>query len=299
MFESNLKYIENNKIPLWVLGLIFIVTYIFTATNSYADINCHSRPSNAYNTKAQLNFNRYSVNQPIHVRTTVQEISCDRITDQDIGKNIVIKITSSANKPTTENDIFSGNLTGVAVMLAARETYPRDNQRGSKLCTTNNYNMGAVCKIEAPTKNKHNQYYTQTYTYTNLIYIVKLANIYDTGMLVPPTFDGTYHLAENNTGGSHPINLDLNFNYLIEILTGSCELNTKRIDFDLGKQDYKDFNGIGAIGLGQTQQIALTCDPRTQYSLQIDGNAEPGHSGVIKLTPEPGADLTHEQWTHG
>ncbi|MDN0109233.1 fimbrial protein [Yersinia mollaretii] len=75
----------------------------------------------------------------------------------------------------------------------------------------------------------------------------------------------------------------------IQVSRYGCTLDTPNLNFNLGKQQQKDFTGIGPIGSGPTQQIALTCDPNTKYSLKVDGDAEPNHPGVLKLTPESGA----------
>ncbi|HDL6960992.1 TPA: spore coat protein U domain-containing protein [Yersinia enterocolitica] len=68
-----------------------------------------------------------------------------------------------------------------------------------------------------------------------------------------------------------------------------CTLNTSSINFNLGEQQQKDFTRIGFTGREGKQKITLTCDPNTKYSLQVDGTAESGHQGVIKLTSGSGA----------
>lgn len=70
-----------------------------------------------------------------------------------------------------------------------------------------------------------------------------------------------------------------------EVITYGCDLNINNINFDLGEQQLRNSTNTGAIGNGVTQKIALTCDPNTKYSLQVDGIAESGHQGVLKLSP--------------
>ncbi|MBX9494676.1 spore coat protein U domain-containing protein [Yersinia enterocolitica] len=69
-----------------------------------------------------------------------------------------------------------------------------------------------------------------------------------------------------------------------EIITYGCDLNINNINFDLGEQQLRNSTNTGPVGNGRTQKIALTCDPTTKYSLQVDGDAEPSHQGVLKLS---------------
>lgn len=126
----------------------------------------------------------------------------------------------------------------------------------------------------------------------NLIYdveLIKLDNNHGVGP-ISGYLDFSLRYWGNNDGISDRTISDI-FSPLsgINISRYGCAINTPDLNFNLGKQQQKDFTGIGPIGSGPTQQIALTCDPNTKYSLKVDGDAEPNHSGVIKLTPESGA----------
>ncbi|HDL7824299.1 TPA: fimbrial protein [Yersinia enterocolitica] len=77
----------------------------------------------------------------------------------------------------------------------------------------------------------------------------------------------------------------LHYNVKGQVITYGCDLNINNINFDLGEQQLRNSTNTGPIGNGRTQKIALTCDPNTKYSLQVDGIAESGHQGVLKLSP--------------
>ncbi|HDL7749729.1 TPA: type 1 fimbrial protein [Yersinia enterocolitica] len=67
-----------------------------------------------------------------------------------------------------------------------------------------------------------------------------------------------------------------------------CTLTTPTINFNLGEHQQNNFKRIGATGREITQPIILSCNPKTKYSLSINGD-DGGAPGVIKLTQEPGA----------
>ncbi|WP_261373516.1 fimbrial protein [Yersinia massiliensis] len=69
----------------------------------------------------------------------------------------------------------------------------------------------------------------------------------------------------------------------IEVNNRGCTLETKNINFNLGKTLLNDLTSST-----KTHPINLTCYPNTRYFLQVDGVAELNDKGVIKLTPEPG-----------
>ncbi|WP_261372455.1 fimbrial protein [Yersinia aldovae] len=73
----------------------------------------------------------------------------------------------------------------------------------------------------------------------------------------------------------------------IEITANSCTLDTPNLNFSLGEHQQQAFSAVGSTGREITQQIMLSCHPKTQYSLTVNGDAA-GAPGVIKLTQQSG-----------
>ncbi|MDA5533456.1 fimbrial protein [Yersinia mollaretii] len=110
--------------------------------------------------------------------------------------------------------------------------------------------------------------------------ITKLARLNSKAtMTVSNRNDINFQVSENLFSGIADINVS----------TYGCTLDTDNINFDLGKHQQSDFTRVSTKGNEIKKQINLTCAPNTKYSLQVDGDAEPNHPGVIKLTQEPGA----------
>lgn len=132
----------------------------------------------------------------------------------------------------------------------------------------------------------------RTYIFSYDVEFIKLDNNHEVGTIThyPDVVIGYYsRLYDGSIDNAGYIYNTITPNNNIQVSGRGCTLDTPNLNFNLGKQQQKDFTGIGPIGSGPTQQIALTCDPNIKYSLQVDGDAEPGHPGVIKLTPGAGA----------
>ncbi|CNH67655.1 fimbrial protein [Yersinia mollaretii] len=122
------------------------------------------------------------------------------------------------------------------------------------------------------------------------ISIVKLTENYEAGLITDyPKFNIMYNNQRYGFASAKPINDIFAPLNSIPVEQHGCTIYTPNLNFNLGRQQQKDFTGIGPIGSEQTKQIALKCHPNTKYSLQVNGDAEPGHPGVIKLTPGAGA----------
>ncbi|ATM86892.1 MULTISPECIES: fimbrial protein [Yersinia] len=78
-----------------------------------------------------------------------------------------------------------------------------------------------------------------------------------------------------------------NFNFTFTRF--GCMLDTPNLVIPIGQVKSNNFAGVSSTLGRKTSTIELTCDPDTKYFLQVDGNGEPGHQGVMKLTPDPGA----------
>lgn len=153
--------------------------------------------------------------------------------------------------------------------------------RGCLVQDKNNQEINYLCSnVE---NNKIAMYYT---FYLNLIkegqtYFNK--SIKDTITVELSSYSKKQGISHSQKFHTLTENIDINFK------TYGCILNTTNINFNLGKQQQEKFTGIGPIGSGETKPIALTCDPDTKYSLQVDGITESNYSDVIELTQNSGA----------
>ncbi|CNK23993.1 putative fimbrial subunit [Yersinia enterocolitica] len=214
----------------------------------------------------------------IDISKPVNEKNIAQTTSTHFGCSLdTFYIKLSPNKPKILGlaGVYATNLRGVGISYRINTNSQCDNRNAQSLtpdvilrCTQQNYQ--AEFKVD--------------------ISIVKLTENYEAGLITDyPKFNATYN--DQRYGFASGITINDIFAPLnsIPVEQLGCTIYTPNLNFNLGRQQQKDFTGIGPIGSGQTKQIALKCHPGTKYSLQVDGIEEPGYPGVIKLTPESGA----------
>ncbi|WP_261369296.1 fimbrial protein [Yersinia mollaretii] len=196
---------------------------------------------------------------------------------------------SNTNGPNDVNGFFFNTLSGNSSTnlkgIELKYTIKTENVNCSMFTSPTTGIIDVSCR-NAPDTLEH------PYIFSYDVEFIKLDNNHEVGTInhypdvVIKYLSRLFDFSNEHTGYIHNT---ITPNNNIQVSGRGCTLDTPNLNFNLGKQQQKDFTGIGPIGSGPTQQIALTCDPNIKYSLQVDGDAEQGHPGVIKLTPESGA----------
>ncbi|WP_261373167.1 fimbrial protein [Yersinia bercovieri] len=265
----NLKYIEHKiKSNLRLLLSIFLISYAVTTSFSHASLDCKLKFISEQEIADIFIINKNDpIGQEYDVSNITSKISCDNVTSADIGKEFIFKYEFKKG-----NLIPQSALSGIGYKQA-------DIVAGR--CLFEASSLEIKCSIPKPDNSGKTEELV-----VHRLKIVKLDLNYDTGPLYGEHIEIKYRYEASNNMWISGLGFILGLPIYIRI--NSCVLDTPDINFNLGKQQQKDFTRVGPIGSGQTQKIALTCDPNTKYFLQVDGNAEPGHSGVMKLTPGAG-----------
>ncbi|WP_227739210.1 fimbrial protein [Yersinia artesiana] len=276
MFKSIAKAInQNKKNKLVKLITVLSVFYIFTPYISHATPEC-TGDSKFFMRKDKIKFmNTSNIGHQEKSLEISSDMSCSKITPQDVGEKIVFRLVPTTTPIFISSDTFDSGISGIGIRIEEMYQNPE--------CSFDSTKLEYTCEI----LNNHQR--GVKYMFLVYLYIVKLNLNHGIGEFSSPTYSGEYYVESNGPGSAKRINIGNNNSQKIEITSNTCTLNTLNIDFNLGEQQQKDFTGMGSKGRENTNKIALTCDPNTKYSLKIDGDAEPGHQSVLKLTPEPGA----------
>ncbi|WP_261371915.1 fimbrial protein [Yersinia mollaretii] len=270
----SLKYIRQKiKANLRLLLSIFLIGYTFTTSLSHASLACVVSPESNRVHTFNLIINRSDpIGHEYDFVMLTTKVSCKNVTSADIGKVFIFRYNFQ-NAKVIQNSTYESEFRGIGLKQAG--------MLGGR-CSFESSSSEIRCPIPKPNNSGEIEYLVDS-----KINLVKLDSSHDTGVIYDLLLELSYRF-ESSTNWVDLPKFGL-IDLVIGIKTNSCTLVTTNINFNLGKQQQKDFMRIGPIGREQTQQIAVTCDPNTKYSLKVDGDAEPGHPGVIKLTPESGA----------
>lgn len=278
MFKSIAKAInQNKKNKLVRLITVLSVFYIFTPYISHAAPQCTGDSTITPSPKDIIFYGIYAPMEKRYTAATIKFlVRCDYLPYQNPANKIIFKLEPISNLALISNDIYYSGLSGVGLSI----TLPPSH----KVCTYNSTKLEVSCSLSQGATG----YYKLPIKINLLALDFKSSGI---RKLTTPDFRMVYYMEypgpvtaqRLNSGRTGSIEKD------VEFIPAICTLNTQDINFNLGVQQKKDFIGVGPKGSGKTQKISLTCNRKTKYSLQVNGDAEPGYQGVIKLTPGSGA----------
>ena len=277
MFYSKLLKIKNN-IHLSQLSLIGGGLVLLMLSPSAAALDCtytSSVNSHASSYSITLEKNEYEI-AVFDTNINCRSYSLTSIIDFEFTSDTL----SIPNSP----DIYPTNLRGVGIKFILNHVGNTNCKQGISGQVTSPNMLDFHCDF-----NSHsNSSFTIRRRDTALL--VKLDDNYEVGTIDIPSIlkmsyiNRSYHSPQHKTLG-----YIFQSPNLFTIKRNSCTLDSTTLNLNLGKNQQSDFKRIGTTGTPITKQIALTCRPDTHYFLQVDGNGEPSHQGVIRLTPEPGA----------
>lgn len=287
MFKKIARAInQNKKNKLVKLITVLSVFYIFTPYISHAiPLQC---TGGSTITPGQNNFifdGTAASTRNERIATIKFDLTCSFIDNQSAEDKIIFKFDATQNMVLIRNNIYESGLSGIGLTfrISGYETSATNN---ASLCSFDPIKLEGSCKLP-PRSN-----YIRSYQFTQTIALAVL-DFKHNGIrkLTTPDFKLNYYLESDGPAKIKSVDVRTTGTVVVDIETKptSCTLSTSDINFNLGTLQEKDFVGIGPKGNGQTQKISLTCNRKTKYSLQVDGDAEPVHKGVIKLTSGPGA----------
>ncbi|HDL7733767.1 TPA: type 1 fimbrial protein [Yersinia enterocolitica] len=198
---------------------------------------------------------------------------------------VTIKIHADrASIPGLPN-IYQTNIKGIGIKVDINYSQSAFCHKVEKKIVNNGIDVDCTLSIVGVPSSSFNPSFLKFH-----VSLVKLDNNFDTGLVNDfPKFNFTYYLQNQGEKTAKTLPYIGFLQNGVTLTKAGCELTRPDINFNLGAQQQEKFTGIGPIGSGETKPIALTCDPDTKYSLQVDGIAESNQPGVLKLSPEPGA----------
>ena len=287
MFKTIARAINQNK-KRTILKLITVlsVCYIFTPYISHATPLQCSGDSTITPGRNDFIFDGTGASLQNALIATIQfNVTCAFIETQRAEDKIIFKFDTTQNMAHIRNNIYESGLPGIGLKfsISGHET---NAYNGDDDCSFDKIKLEGSCKL--PPQSYHRKNYQFTQTIRPAILDFKNSGI---RKLTTPVFKLNYYLESDGPAKIKSVNDRTTGSVVVNIETQptNCTLSTSDINFNLGTLQEKDFVGIGPKGNGQTQKISLTCNRKTKYSLQVDGDAEPVHKGVIKLTSESGA----------
>ncbi|WP_259275234.1 fimbrial protein [Yersinia canariae] len=275
MFSLASKNKIHNK-P-WYFILILSVIYIFIPNISTAAIKCNGYIQ--YAPKA-VNFkfqNTSMIGQEISFSSAHNGIECTGLAPNNVGETIIFKLIPNKGQLVTGTSIFESGLSGVGLKF---DVYKAANSYLD--CSTDPIRLEHKCLIKTVSTDNKLKIDLSIH-----IYLVKLDMNHDIGTFRSQTYDWVSYM-ESDGPSTAQSTATIPHSWDFYVSSNTCTLNTQNLNFDLGTQQQNDFTGIGSTGHEQIKQIDFTCDPNTRYFLQVDGDADNNHPGVIKLTPAPG-----------
>ncbi|CNH56986.1 putative fimbrial subunit [Yersinia aldovae] len=257
------KYTLAGKLILLLAGL-----YGFIPASSYASVECKVTNAGDIWTYPVLIYStdKPGISKDMYVRGP--RIKCTVTPPQEKMGKLMFKIEPSGSYNATYPDVFNTNLAGVGIKHVVAKS--------------------PNCKLSSPTlitcdiKLKEHEIH---FLIRKLFY--KTAAIQEFGTINIPQGHIKYYLEEDGPDTAKDLPGLLEAKSVLVSKNG-CTLNTPDLNFNLGKHQQNTFKGMGSTGQEITQPIILSCNPKTKYSLTVNGD-DAGKPGVITLAQEPGA----------
>ncbi|HHA0035748.1 TPA: fimbrial protein [Yersinia enterocolitica] len=268
MTNFMINRVKNRKKALTgQLILLLAGIYGFMPSTSYANVQCdvasagdiRMTPVIIYNTDIPTTWNYLYVRGP--------RMDCSFTHPQERMGKLIFEIDPSAPSNIAYPEAFDTNLRGVGL---------KHEITGNPACTLSTP-LQIACNIKLIDQRVH-------FVIRRLFF--KTDQQQDFGIINIPQGYIKYYLEEDGPASAKDLPGILDAAQGIVSKNG-CTLDTPNLNFDLGKHQQKAFSAVGSFGREITQSIILSCDPKTKYSLTVNGD-DAGKSGVIKLTQEPG-----------
>ncbi|MGK4437524.1 fimbrial protein [Yersinia proxima] len=249
---------------IWMFSIV-VIFYLFVTKTAYANTTCNDA-KNTSGVDFKLNTVRYPKEgyKEFQLGYNGFEIKCD-------STDVYFKVKVFSNTGTMTDLAVISSISGLKLTTYEEKMFPAcsvDSRSHSEIifkCTNIPLYQPIPMKI-GEILIKENSISVNSKLHEDIDYSIEYYSFGET----PKKLNTHYSLYFEIKG---------------EIITYGCDLNINNINFDLGEQQLRNSTNTGPVGNGKTQKIALTCDPTTKYSLQVDGDAEPGHQGVLKLSP--------------
>ncbi len=285
-FMKNKKHALLSHLIILCAGMTLFIPKVTQAVVTSMGCNLISNadiPSRSFTI-----YSKAPNNTGYYTGDTSSQMNCFAVTKDGLfGDNKLVTIQIHADRASIPGrpNTYQTNIKGIGIKVEIDYSTSTFCNKVEKKDISNGINVNCILNPMGANPTYQNISHTEFKTY-----LVKLDNNFDTGLVNDfPKFNFTYYV--QNQGEKTAKTLP-NMGFLSNGFTltkAGCELTRPDINFNLGMHLKTDLTGIGPQSREDTQQITLTCDPNTKYSLQVDGIAETAYPGVIKLTPEPGA----------
>lgn len=261
---------KNLSRKFGILSILAVAGYLFIPSTSYAKRGCIIVSGGHSTVNSHFDFKRDSTSLdglPLYKGGKGMDYLCNGVNPPpDLTLNFEIKVNATPNHDGSYPTGISGLAIRYDIKVDSRNC-SQDPNNPLKISCKSNLNKPTLFTPHISLQSQPDTPITG-----NVAVFHELTLYYNFG-----------NELQKKLGTLLSTNLDFSFRRY------GCTLNTSNINFNLGAQQQKDFTRIGSTGREDKQKITLTCDPNTKYSLQVDGTAESGHQGVIKLTSGSGA----------
>ncbi|CNL02742.1 fimbrial protein [Yersinia proxima] len=260
--NSKLYKLIKSRRFIWIFSIV-VIFYLFVTKTAYADTKCDLISNNS-GKAFDLNTVRYPKGDYIEflLEYNSVEFRCD-------SADVYFKVTTSSSSSQVIDRQLITSIPGVKVVLKEDQLFP-------------------TCKVDSRSDTDIIFRCINSLAYLPISGMLAIQLIKEGNISVNKEIDEEFKVTiDYYSYGEYPKSIIGHniTNVKGKIQTYDCSLNINNINFDLGEQQLRNSTNTGPVGNGRTQKIALTCDPTTKYSLQVDGDAEPGHQGVLKLSP--------------